>query len=123
MISLSLLLPLARDYARHVGQDDDQKGLAARLSERLGLAPWWARAYFGAGALFVRFAAPSLYLGRARTFAGLTEDEREKLLERLQRDGRPAARAAFLGVKTLLAVAVYGPSGLAARGTGWPDAV
>lgn len=123
MISLSLLLPLARDYARHAGRGDDPAALGARLRERLGLAPWWARAYFGAGALFVRFAAPPLYLGRARTFAGLSEDEREKLLGLLQRDGRPAARAAFLGVKTLLAVAVYGPSGLAARGAGRPDAV
>jgi hypothetical protein len=108
MISLHLLLPLARDYARHAGLDDGRDSLAARLRSRLELAPWWARAYFGAGALFVRCAAPFLYLGRARTFAGLSEDERERLLGLLQRDGRPVARAAFLGVKTMLAVTVYG---------------
>jgi len=118
MISLYFLLPLASDYARHAGLDDELGPLAARLRARLELAPWWARAYFGAGALFVRFAAPLLYLGRARTFAGLSEDERERLLGLLQRDGRPAARAAFLGVKTLLAVTVYGPKGLAARAPG-----
>lgn len=111
MISLSCLLPLARGYARHAGLDDGREALAARLRSRLSLAPWWARAYFGAGALFVRFAAPLLYLGRARSFAGLTDEEREDLLGRLQRDGRPAARAAFLGVKTMLAVTVYGPRG------------
>ena len=108
MISLYLLLPLARAYARHSGLDDDPGALAARLRARLELAPWWARAYFAAGALFVRFAAPFLYLGRPATFAGLTADDRENLLGRLQRDGRPAARAAFLGVKTMLAVTVYG---------------
>ncbi|MDD5304363.1 MAG: hypothetical protein PHS14_14795 [Elusimicrobia bacterium] len=121
MISVSLILPLARGYARHAGLDDDRQALAARLRARLELAPWWARAYFGAGALFVRFAAPLLYLGRASTFAGLDEDEREKLLGLLQRDGRPAARAAFLGVKTMLAVTCYGPAGLAARGAGGTD--
>lgn len=108
MTSLYLVLPLARDYARHAGLDDDPGALAARLRARLALAPWWARAYFGAGALFVRCAAPLLYLGRARTFSGLSEDEREQLLGLLQRDGRPVARAAFLGVKTMLAVTVYG---------------
>lgn len=118
MISLCFLLPLAQDYARHAGLDDDPGALAARLRARLELAPWWARAYFGASALFVRGAAPLLYLGRARTFAGLCDEERERLLGRLQRDGRPVARAAFLGVKTLLAVTVYGPRGLAARAPG-----
>lgn len=108
MISLALILPLARAYARHAGLDDDRAALAARLRSRLALAPWWARAYFGAGAVFVRCAAPALYLGRARTFARLSDDERETLLGRLQRDGRPIPRAAFLGVKTLLAVTVYG---------------
>lgn len=108
MISLHFLLPLARDYARHAGLDDERSALAARLRARLELAPWWARAYFGAGALFVRFAAPLLYLGRAATFAGLTGEDREKLLGRLQRDGRPVPRAAFLGVKTMLAVTCYG---------------
>jgi hypothetical protein len=108
MISLHFLLPLAREYARHAGLDDDLGALDARLRSRLGLAPWWARAYFGAGALFVRFAAPLLYLGRPETFAGLSADDREKLLGLLQRDGRPVPRAAFLGVKTMLAVTVYG---------------
>lgn len=109
MISLACLLPLAREYARHAGLDDDRAALSARLRSRLALAPRWARAYFGAGALFVRFAAPLLYLGRPRTFAGLSDAEREDLLGRLQRDGRPAARAAFLGVKTMLAVTVHRP--------------
>ena len=123
MISLALLLPLARVYARHAGRDGEPGTLAAGLRARLALAPWWARAYFGAGALYVRFAAPLLYLGRARCFGGLDDGEREELLARLQRDGRPVARAAFLGVKTLLAVTVYGPAGLAARGGGRADAV
>jgi hypothetical protein len=109
MISLACLFPLARDYARHAGLDDGREALTARLRSRLELAPWWARAYFGAGALFVRFVAPLLYLSRARSFAGLTDEERESLLGRLQRDGRPAARAAFLGVKTMLAVTAHRP--------------
>ncbi|MDP3542211.1 MAG: hypothetical protein Q8T11_07025 [Elusimicrobiota bacterium] len=109
MISLACLLPLARDYARHAGLYDEREALAARLRSRLDLAPWWARAYFAAGALYVRFAAPALYLGRAASFARLSEDERESLLGRLQRDGRPLAKAAFLGVKTILAVTVYRP--------------
>ncbi|MBI2384836.1 MAG: hypothetical protein HYV14_02365 [Elusimicrobia bacterium] len=115
MISLACLLPLARGCARHAGLDDRREVLAARLRSRLSLAPRWARAYFGAGALFVRFAAPFLYLGRARSFAGLTDAERERLLGLLQRDGRPAARAAFLGVKTMLAVTVYRPRGTDGR--------
>lgn len=108
MISLACLLPLARDYARHAGHGDDPAALAARLRSRLELAPRWARAYYAAGALYVRFAAPVLYLGRAASFARLTGDEREALLGRLQRDGRPFARAAFLGVKTMLAVTARG---------------
>lgn len=123
MISLELILPLARGYARHAGLDDDRRALAARLRARLELVPWWARAYFAAGALFVRCAAPFLYLGRARTFSGLSDGERERLLGLLQRDGRLAARAAFLGVKTLLVVACYGPAGLSARRGGGADAV
>lgn len=111
MMSLRLLLPLAADYSRHAGLDDDRGALAARLRARLELFPWWARAYFGAGALFVRFAAPLLYLGRAGTFAGLKAEDRETLLGLLQRDGRPLARAAFLGVKTMLAVTCYGRPG------------
>ena len=122
MISVAFILPLARDYARHAGLDDDRQALRARLRARLELAPWWARAYFAAGALFVRYAAPFLYVGRVRTFSGLSEAERENLLGRLQRDGRPVARAAFLGVKTLLAVACYGPAGLAARASGEANA-
>lgn len=109
MISLACLLPLARDYARHAGLDDGRGALAARLRSRLVLAPWWARAYFAAGALYVRFGAPVLYLGRAASFGGLREEEREALLGRLQRDGRPLAKAAFLGVKTLLAVTARRP--------------
>lgn len=107
MISLSILLPLALDYSRHAGLDDDRPALAARLRARLELFPWWARSYFAAGALYVRAAAPLLYLGRAATFAGLSGEERERLLGLLQRDGRPVPRAAFLGVKTLLAVTCY----------------
>lgn len=109
MISLACLLPLARDYARHAGLDDDRAALSARLRSRLALAPWWARIYFAAGALYVRFAAPVLYLRRAASFARLSDEEREDLLGRLQRDGRPFAKAAFLGVKTMLAVTVYRP--------------
>jgi hypothetical protein len=109
MISLACLLPLARDYARHAGLDDGRAALAERLRSRLALAPWWARAYFAAGALYVRFAAPVLYLGRAASFARLSAEEREDLLGRLQRDGRPPAKAAFLGVKTMLAVTVHPP--------------
>lgn len=109
MISLACLLPLARDYARHSGFDDGREALSARLRSRLALAPRWARAYYAAGALYVRFAAPALYLGRAASFARLSEEEREALLGRLQRDGRPLAKAAFLGVKTLLAVTVRRP--------------
>ena len=115
MISAGMILPLARAYARHAGLDDGRDELSARLSSRLALAPCWARAYFAAGALFVRFAAPLLYLGRARTFAGLTDEEREVLLGRLQRDVRLPARAAFLGIKTMLAVTVYGRRGTDGR--------
>lgn len=115
MISLACLLPLARDYARHAGLDDDRAALAAKLRARLTLAPWWARAYFGAGALYVRFAAPLLYLGRTAGFGGLSAEEREDLLGRLQRDGRPVAKAAFLGVKTMLAVTVHAPGDARAR--------
>lgn len=111
MISRALLLPLARDYARHAGLDAEPAALAERLRARLELFPWWARAYFGAGALFVRFAAPLLYLGVPASFARLPEARREELLGRLQRDGRPAARAAFLGIKTMLAVTCYGRPG------------
>ncbi len=109
MISLACLLPLGRDYARHAGLDDGREELSARLRSRLVLAPRWARAYYAAGALYVRFVAPVLYLGRAASFARLSEEEREALLGRLQRDGRPLAKAAFLGVKTMLAVAVRRP--------------
>lgn len=108
MISRALLLPLARDYARHAGLDDGREALAARLDARLALFPWWARAYFGAAALYVRLAAPLLYLGVPAGFGSLGGDDREKLLGLLQRDGRPAARAAFLGVKTMLAVTCWG---------------
>lgn len=118
MISAELILPLACAYARHAGLGDAPAPMLAQLERRLTLAPLWARAYFAAGALFVRWLAPWIYAGRATTFEDLAAAEREGLLESLQRETRPPLRALFLGIKTILVIACYADAGRAVRAGG-----
>jgi uncharacterized membrane protein len=105
--AFSAVLPLARAYAAHAGRPRDEAELRADLSAVLSDTGALSRALMTAGALFVRGAAPAVYLGRWTGFASLSADERERLLEALQREGAPAIRGLFLGIKPLLLALCY----------------
>jgi len=104
----AVIYPLTRAYAAGVGVPRGEAELRSRLEERLALTGPRSRALACAGALFVRWAAPLLLLGRPRRFDRLSASQADALLGRLQRSGGPVVRGLFLGVKPLLAAACYG---------------
>lgn len=107
---MSLAASYARTYALHCGLE--ASGIDAEMSARLGRLPWWGRLGAQVSAAYACWAAPLLLLGRASTFAGLGDDERERLLTRLQAGHGVVARALFLPLKSVVLGAVYGPRGL-----------
>jgi hypothetical protein len=104
----SAILPLARAYAGHSGAELDPEDVGRRLDEALEIMGPRGRALAAAGALFVRWAAPLLLLGRPRRFDGLSEQAREALLARLQCARGPVLRGLFLGIKPVLTAVCYG---------------
>lgn len=94
------LCALSRVYAEHVGLPKPSGGLRGEVSRRLAIWPFWARWGAGLAAWCVRWIAPAALLGRARSFDGLVPEDREALLERLQRMNSPFLRGAFLLVKS-----------------------
>lgn len=104
MISLYLVLPFAAAYARHGGYGVQGRALEEALGPRLRALPAWSRAHAAAAALFARWLAPALLLGRLRRFERLDEPGRERLLAKLQYSAAPL-RAFYFGVKAPLLAA------------------
>jgi hypothetical protein len=105
--SLAVILPLARAYAEHAGVSRSEKELEEALMKDLSDAGALARLLMTSGALFVRAAAPLLFLGKSAGFGGLSPADREELLRRLQNCGFPPVRGLFLGVKPAILALCY----------------
>lgn len=99
---------LCRAYAEHVGLPEPPGGFGAEASRRLAARPAWARAGAGAAAFAVLWLAPLAVLGRVRSFRGLSAEEKEELLRRLQHARSPYARGFFLLVKPVVLGTCYG---------------
>lgn len=102
------LRALCRAYAAHVGLPEPAAGFAAEVDRRLYWWPAWARLSAVLTAAAVRWLAPLLLLGRPRRFDALSPDDMEAVLARLQQSRWPAARGAFLMVKTVVLGTCYG---------------
>lgn len=108
MIVKAAVLPLARDYAAHAGLEIPDAELEADLDRRLSSARWLSRSVLTAAALFIRAAAPLVFLGQPRGFGALSPDDRETLLTKLQCAPNLLVRGLFLGIKPLLTGLCYG---------------
>lgn len=102
------LRALCRAYAAHVGLPESPDGFASEVDRRLSRWPAWARLGAVSAAAAVRWLAPLILVGRPRRFDALSSDEKEAVLARLQRARWPAARGAFLMVKTVVLGTCYG---------------
>lgn len=103
-----VILPLARDYAAHAGLAIPEAELSADLARRLSCARWMGKSLLVLAALFIRGAAPLLFLGKPAGFGALSPDEKEELLARLQCAPNLLVRGLFLGIKPLLTGLCYG---------------
>ncbi len=105
----AIVFPLARSYAAHAGIEIADDRLRADLEGRLAGAGNLSRGLFVGAALFVRAAAPVLFLGKPLGFSALSSDDREELLRRLQCARSPLLRGLYLGIKPLLTGLCYTP--------------
>lgn len=99
---------LCRSYAAHAGLPEPEGGFEKEAARRLSLWPLWARLGARMTASAVRWLAPLLLLARPSSFDALAPDEKDAVLERLQQARLPAARGAFLMIKTIVLGTCYG---------------
>jgi len=115
--AVDLVMPVALAYSRHVGFTLAPDELRADAARRLAMLPTASRLLIVWGALFLRWAAPTLLLGRPAAFDSLDAEDAEVLLHLLQRSRLLAIRGPFLTLKSLLLPLCYGrPEYLAALG-------
>lgn len=101
-------LPYARAYLRLAGKKLDDDRLRAGLERSaagMPLAARWIGAIF---ALAMRWLFPLLFLGRWRRFDGLSPDDADALLSRLQCARLLPLKGGFLILKSLVLPVCYG---------------
>ncbi|HEX6838786.1 MAG TPA: hypothetical protein VF334_19545 [Polyangia bacterium] len=118
------LFPFERRWAAAIGRalvpagalggSLDQIDIGARYAEECAISPWYVALIFRAS-LWLTWLAPLWLLGRAHTFAGVDDETRVVVLERLLKHPRYTVRMAGLFLKLTLCGLLLGDEPTLAR--------